>query len=232
VEHANSLGIAVYNTPDVVTHSTADLTFSLLLSLIRKISQAQDFVRQDRWKGWDPELFPGEELFGKIFGILGFGKIGQAVACRALGFGLQIIYHDPFVKDIDPYLDKQVFPVDLDSLLSRSHYISIHVSLTEESAGIINRSTIAQMSRQPVIINLARGPVVDTNALVEALEKGDVRGAALDVTDPEPLPGGHPLCNLENCIVVPHIGTSTLECRNNMARRAAQNIINHFLETK
>jgi len=228
VEFAKSLGIAIYNTKDVVTNSTADLTFSIFLSLIRKILLAQVFIRNDNWKTWDPELFLGEELNGKVFGILGFGKIGQAVARRAFGFDLNIIFTNRSDIDAKYCNDIKARCVSFDELLAISDYISIHLPLTDETEGFINMHTINRMEKKPIVLNIARGGIIDTDDLVEALKSGKIRGAGLDVTSPEPLPGDHPLCHLDNCIVVPHIGTATQECRNNMARLAAQNIINHF----
>lgn len=225
---AQSMGISVYNTPDIVTNSTADLTFSILLSLVRKIPQAQNFIRQNKWKSWDPELFLGEELSGKVIGILGFGKIGQAVALRAVGFGLKIIYYDICKKDINSSLSPSVKSVSLDELLEISSIISIHLPLTKKTNGSINKNTISKMKKRPIVLNMARGDIVVTSDLVEALRKGKIRGAGLDVTCPEPLPGNNPLSHFDNCIVVPHIGTATQECRNEMARLAAQNIENHF----
>jgi phosphoglycerate dehydrogenase-like enzyme len=164
----------------------------------------------------------GEELAGKTFGILGFGRIGQAVARRMTGFGLRVVYCDPFVDVEDT--DRMSF----EELLCESDYISIHVALTPETRGMIDAVAIIKMTKRPIILNMARGPVVDTDALVAALRAGLVRGAALDVTEPEPIPSDHPLCRLKNCIITPHIGTATIECRHNMARLAAQNIVDHF----
>lgn len=225
LESAAANEIAVYNTPDAVTDSTADLTFALLFSLIRKIPAAQDFVRKGRWNSWNPELFLGEELRGKTFGILGFGKIGQAVAKRAAGFGMEIIYHNrPLLK----YSNHNFFQVNLDYLLENSDYISIHLPLTDQTAGYIDQSKLNLMKKKPVILNMARGPIVNTDDLFSALQSGQIRGACLDVTAPEPLSDSHPLCKLDNCLIVPHIGTATHECRKKMARDAAQNIIDHF----
>ena len=228
VDYARSVGITVYNTPDVVTNSTADLTFSILLSLIRKITLAHEFIKKDKWKAWSPELFLGEELSGKVFGVLGFGKIGQAVARRAKGFELDIIYYNRSKKSVGSSLKEYAKPVGLNELLETSDYLSIHLPFTNETKGFINKQTIHKMRKKPIILNMARGEIVNTYDLVEALKSGKIRGAGLDVTSPEPLPGDHPLCYLDNCIVVPHIGTATQECRNNMAQLAAKNIINHF----
>lgn len=226
---AEKNGITVYNTPDVVTESTADMTFALLLSLVRKIDGARSFVKENKWAGWDPSILLGEELHGKTFGIIGFGKIGQAVARRAVGFGLQVIYHNASGKKApDPYLEKMTRYVTLPDLLLKADFISIHVPSTPSTRHLINDEVISRMERRPVIINMARGEVVETGALVSALRSGAIRGACVDVTDPEPLRGNHPLVNMENCIVTPHIGTATVECRYAMAKLAAQNIIDHF----
>lgn len=222
LEFAKTKGIAVFNTPDVVTESTADLTFALLLALIRKIPQARQFVKDDKWRSWDPELFLGEELNGKILGIMGYGRIGKAVAKRALGFGLKVMFYNRPAPDEGSLLAK---PVELEELLKNSDYISVHLPLTDETRGIINLDMFRKMAKKPVILNIARGPIVDTNGLIDALKQGLIRGAALDVVDPEPISGRHPLCGLENCLIVPHIGTATSECRYNMAKLAAQNII-------
>jgi glyoxylate reductase len=224
---ASAAGIAVYNTPDIVTNSTADMTFALLLSLIRQIEPAREFVRQGRWKSWNPELFLGEELHGKTFGILGFGKIGQAVARRALGFGLRVIHHGGHAV-VDPGLKAQVTEVDYDTLLAESEYLSIHVPLTPQTRGLIGESAFAKMERKPIVLNMARGDVIATADLVAALDAGIVRGAGLDVVTADALSGDHPLCRASNVVVVPHIGTATVDCRRNMAARAARNIIDHL----
>lgn len=225
LQAAKEKGISVYNTPDVVTQSTADMTFALLLSLIRKISSAQSFVKENKWSAWDPELFLGEELAGKTFGIIGFGKIGKEVAKRAQGFGLKVIYYNR--SNVEP-LNKEMEQVELDYLLKKSDYISLHVPLNEKTKDLITKKEIEKMEKKPLLLNLARGDVINTDALVNALVSGKIRGAALDVTNPEPISGNHPLCKMENCIIVPHIGTATKECRHNMAKLAAENIIKHF----
>src|SRR3989344_7945614 len=214
--------IAVYNTPDVVTNSTADLTLALLLSFIRKISYAQQFVKENKWSSWNPELFLGEELNGKTFGIIGFGKIGKAVAERAKAFGLKIIYYNR------SKVESAYEQVELNYLLENSDYISIHLPLTMETKYFIDQREIALMKKKPILLTLSRGSIVDSSALLEALKSGQIRGACLDVTDPEPLSGNNELCRLDNCLIIPHIGTATKECRHNMAKLAAENIINHF----
>ena len=222
-------GIAIYNTPDVVTYSTADMTLSLLLSLIRKIDLAQRFVHENKWKCWDPELFLGEELHGKTFGIIGLGKIGKEVAKRAYGFGLNVVYFTRTPTKFDEeYYNTKIKAVDLDTLLKQSDYISIHLPLTEETKHLIGSDAFSKMNNKPIILNLSRGGIVDTGSLIYALENGQIKGACLDVTNPEPLPENHPLLKYPNCIITPHIGTATTECRINMATLAAKNLINHF----
>ena len=228
VEFAQKNGITVYNTPDIATQSTADMTLALLLFLIRKIGAARNFVKKNKWSGWDPEIFLGEELNGKTLGIIGFGKVGQAVANRAVGFGLRVIFCDR-LKSKNRHLSSAAKQVSLETLLEKSDYISLHVPLQKDTRYLINKKSISRMKKRPIIINGAGGPVIKTDSLVEALRRGRIRGAGLDVTDPEPLKGDHPLVRLENCVVVPHIGTATAECRQAMAKKAAENIINHFM---
>lgn len=217
--------IAVYNVPDATTQSTADMTFAILLSLIRRVSEAEQYVKQGLWKGWEPALLLGEELYGKYFGIIGFGKIGKAVAERALGFGMKVLI---FARSKLELTHPRMQQVTLDELYQKSHYLSIHVPLTPETKGMIDGAALRKMKQKPVVINMARGAVICTDDLVEALKEGTLRGAALDVTDPEPILPSHPLCHLKNCLIVPHIGSATVECRTLLARKAAENLIRFF----
>lgn len=217
--------IAVYNVPDATTQSTADMTFAILLSLIRRVSEAEHYVKQGLWKGWEPALLLGEELYDKYFGIIGFGKIGKAVAERALGFGMKVLI---FARSKLELTHPRMHQVSLDELYQKSHYLSIHVPLTSETKGMIDGAALRKMKQKPVVINMARGAVICTDALVEALKEGTIRGAALDVTDPEPILPSHPLCHLKNCLIVPHIGSATVECRTLLARKAAENLIRFF----
>lgn len=220
---AKEKNITVFNVPDATTESTADLTFAILLSLIRRVVEAKAYVREGRWRGWEPALLLGEELSGKNFGVIGYGKIGKAVANRALGFGLKVL-----VYTRSPITDSRVRQVGLDELYTESDYISIHAPLTPQTLGMIDKKALQKMKRHPILINMARGSMIKTDDLVEALMQGAIRGAALDVTDPEPIAGSHPLCHLENCLVLPHIGSATVECRTNMSRIAAENLIGYF----
>lgn len=228
LDAAKNNGVAVYNTPDVVTEPTADMTFALLLALERKVLPAFEFVKRDQWRSWDPWLFLGHSLTGKVMGICGFGRIGKSVGRRAEGFGMKVLYHDPLIQKVDDPLLAGAVSVELDELLERCDYLSIHVPMNDSTRGMFNLQLLSKLKRSPMLINMARGIVVDTEALIHALDKGWVRGAALDVTDPEPLSGSSPLCNMENVIVTPHIGTATEDCRRDMAKAAAENLIRHF----
>ncbi len=230
VSYAKSKQISVYNLPDVVTQSTADLTFAIFLSLIRKIPQAAQYVKDDQWKTWIPELFSGEELYGKTFGIFGLGRTGKAVAQRALGFGLKVVFYHYKPMALDLPLTGHIRQVSLDEFLEISDYVSLHIPLKKETKGLVNAELFKKMKKKPVLINMARGSVVNTDDLVHALKTGQIRGAALDVTDPEPISGSHPLCQLDNCLILPHIGTETVECRREMAKQAATSLLNHVFQ--
>lgn len=225
IQAANEFGIKVCNVPDATTESTADFTFAILLALIRRVREAQDYVKEGKWKGWEPSLLLGEQLHGKTIGILGYGKIGKAVAQRSMGFGLNVaIYSRQRLELSSPHFSQ----VSLEELFERSDYLSIHLPLTQTTRGIICKDVFLRMKKRPVVINMARGAVIVTKDLLEALENGWIRGAALDVTDPEPISADHPLCHLPNVLIVPHIGSATVECRTEMARRAALNLVDYF----
>ena len=213
---AEKKGIRVFNLPDTVTESTADLTMAIFLSLVRRIPEGKEYVLSGQWRGFEPSLLLGEELKGKVFGIIGFGRIGQAVAKRAAAFGMQIIAYHPRGS------------VSLEELYETSDYISLHVPLKPETKGMINWTAMQKMKRHPILINMARGGIVNTDDLTRALQEGMLRGAALDVTDPEPLSSTHPLCHMPHCLIVPHIGSATVECRTLMSKIAAHNIRDYF----
>jgi lactate dehydrogenase-like 2-hydroxyacid dehydrogenase len=212
--------IPVGNTPGVLTESTADLTMALLLSIARNIPQASLDAREGRWNTWSPTGWLGKELNGSILGIIGMGKIGIAVAKRALGFGMNIIYTDP--ENVD-YINAT--QVSFEELLQQSDIISLHVPLTPDTRGMINKTTLCYMKSSAILINTARGPLVDTAAIVDALKNQIIAAAALDVTDPEPLPPTHILFSLPNCLIVPHIGSATLKTRRMMAELACINLL-------
>lgn len=220
---ATARGIPVGNTPGILTDATADFAFALLMAAARRVVEGDRFVRAGRWRTWGPELLLGPDVHGATLGIIGFGRIGQAVARRAAGFDMHILYCDPTAPAADPALHAQA--VDLETLLRDSDFVSLHVPLTPATRGLINRETLMLMKPGAILINTARGPVVDPGALYEALREGRIFAAALDVTDPEPIPPDSPLLALDNLILAPHIASASVATRRKMALIAAQNLI-------
>lgn len=218
-------GIPVGNTPGVLTDTTADLAFALLMAAARRLPEGDRYVRAGRWKTWGPMLLLGPDIHGATLGIVGFGRIGQAVARRASGFGMRILYHD--VAPADAALEASLGAtfVPLETLLGQSDFVSLHVNLTPETRHLMNAARLRSMKSSAVLVNTSRGPVVDPQALFEALRDGVIFGAALDVTDPEPIPVDDPLLGLENCLVVPHIASASRATRGRMAEMAAANLL-------
>ncbi|MGD0876517.1 MAG: D-glycerate dehydrogenase [Anaerolineales bacterium] len=223
VAAASARGIAVGNTPGVLTDATADLAFALLLAAGRRISEGERLVKSGGWKTWGPAFMLGADLAGATLGIVGFGRIGRAVARRAVGFGIRIIFSDPSLSDPEPGVIAT--QVDLDTLLREADFISLHTPLTTETHGLINAATLERMKATAVLVNTSRGPVVDQPALYEALVSRRIFAAALDVTVPEPLPVDDPLLTLDNCLIVPHIASASWRTRAQMSLMAAENLI-------
>jgi glyoxylate reductase len=225
VEAATQRGIPVGNTPGVLTDTTADFAFALLMAAARRIVEGDNYVRDGRWKTWGPRLLLGQDVTGATLGVVGFGRIGKGMAKRAQGFDMRIMYADPLCED-DPYAAEiGAQCVDLETLLRSADFVSVHVPLNEETHHLIDAQALAQMKPTAVLINTARGPVVDPDALFAALKAGTIRYAALDVTEPEPIPADSPLLTLDNIIVVPHIASASVATRGKMARMAAANLI-------
>ena len=212
--------IPVGNTPGVLTEGTADLTMALLLSAARGLPQASLDAREGRWKTWSPTGWLGMDLSGATLGIAGMGKIGGAVAERAAGFGMHMLYCDP-----DTYQDTLAEKCSFEEILRQSDFISLHVPLNAETRHLMSRKAFELMKPGAILVNASRGAVVDTDALYEALRDRRIAGAALDVTDPEPLPPDHPLYALPNCLIVPHIGSATWNTRRRMAELACENLL-------
>jgi glyoxylate reductase len=215
--------IPVTNTPGVLTETTADLAFSLLMAVARQIPAADAFVRQGKWTGFSPTLFLGADIFGKTLGIIGMGRIGQAVARRGIGFRMRVLYHNRTRLPRDIEQDLHATYASLDDLLRESDFVSLHCPLTPETRGIIGGKEIRQMKKTAFLINTARGECVDEKALVRTLEEGLLGGAGLDVFEKEPelVPG---LKELPNVVVTPHIGSATLETRTRMGIMCGENI--------
>lgn len=224
LEAASLRGVPVGHTPDLLTEATADLSFALILAAARKIPEAVDYARSGQWKTWGLTTLLGESVYGATLGIIGMGRIGQAVARRAQGFSMPIIYTANRPRpEID--IEFGATQVTLNHLLHDADIISLHVPLNESTHGLIGSEQFAMMKPNAILVNAARGAVVDTDALVTALITGQIGYAALDVTDPEPLPASHTLYQLSNAIVVPHIGSATRKARNKMSILAVDNLM-------
>jgi len=216
--------IPVGNTPGVLTDATADLAMALLLSSARCIVTAATDARNGLWQIWTPTGWLGADLRGATLGIIGFGKIGRAVAQRAKGFGLNVVYFKPKREpEVEAALGVTYLP--LDNLLSTSDFISLHAPLTPQTRGLIDEAALKKMKRTAILINTARGSIVVTDALERAWREGWIAGAGIDVTDPEPLPKDQPLYSLPNCLVIPHIGSATHGTRRRMAELACENLL-------
>ena len=218
-------GIPVGNTPGVLTETTADLAWALLMAAARRIPEADRYVRAGEWLTWGPMTLLGPDVNGATLGIVGFGRIGQAVARRASGFGMRVRYHNRTRLPDDVEQATAATYIPLDELLATSDFVTLHVSLTPETFHLIDGGALRLMQPSAILVNTSRGPVVDTEALVQALRDGVIRAAALDVSDPEPLPADHPLVTMPNCLVVPHIASATLATRGRMAAMAAANLL-------
>jgi len=218
-------GIPVGNTPGVLTETTADLAWALLMAAARRLVEGDRYVRDGRWKTWGPMLLMGPDVHGATLGIVGFGRIGQAVARRARGFGMRILYHDP--RRASPSVEAEYGAEyrTLEGILPESDYVTLHVDLRPETRGLINAERIGWMKPGAILVNTSRGPVVDSLALADALRSGRLGAAALDVTDPEPIPVDHPLVGLDNCLIVPHIASASRATRGKMASMAAANLL-------
>ncbi|KLU05839.1 Glyoxylate reductase [Rhodopirellula islandica] len=225
VDAAKTRGIAVGNTPDVLTDATADLAVALLFAASRHVLPAGNQVREGEWKTWEPTGWLGVEPAGKTLGIVGMGRIGRATARRLVGgWGMNLLYTS---RSDQAEVEKELGGrrVELDTLLAESDFVSVHVALTDETRNLIDAEAISKMKSTSVLVNTARGEIVDQDALVEALENRSIFGAGLDVTTPEPLSAEHPLVKSAHCVILPHIGSATHTSRNAMAEIAVDNLI-------
>ena len=220
LEACRRRGIAVGHTPDVLTDSTADLAWAILMAASRRIPEGVATVATGEWGPWQPDFQLSLDVSGSTLGIIGMGRIGQAIAQRAEGFAMDVVYTSRSVVD-----GVTARRVDLTTLLNVSDHVVVAVPLTAETRHLIGAAELAAMKQSANLVNIARGPIVDSAALYDALTTAQIRCAALDVTDPEPLPGDHPLVGLPNCLIVPHIGSATLRTRIAMADLAADNLI-------
>lgn len=219
LEAAHKHGVTVTNTPDVLTESTADLTFALLLATARRVIEAEKTVRSGDWQSWTPMGMTGQNVGGATLGIIGMGRIGEAVARRAKGFGMDILYHNRTRRNLE-----DVRYAEFEELLKTSDYVVILTPLTPETKGMIGAKELAMMKESACLINVARGGIVDEMALYEALKEKQIWGAGLDVFEQEPVPIDHPLLTLPNVTVLPHIGSATVQTRLEMMALNAEAI--------
>jgi len=224
VAAATKRGIVVGNTPGVLTDTTADLAFALIMAAARRVVEGDKMVRAGKWKTWGPMILLGPDVHGSTLGIIGMGRIGAAVARRAKGFGMKLLYYD-IVRNSKAEEELGVEYVELARLLADSDFITIHTNLTKETHHLIGAKQFEMMKRTCILVNSARGPIVDNMALYDALRNKRIAYAALDVTEPEPIPSDHPLLTLDNVIVVPHIASASFASRTKMGLMAADNLI-------
>jgi lactate dehydrogenase-like 2-hydroxyacid dehydrogenase len=216
-------GIPVGHTPGVLTETTADTALALLLAVIRRVTEGHELVQGGQWRKWSADLLVGEDLHGSVVGIIGLGRIGTAVARRLQGFGVRLLYAGPTRK---PELEAQlrIGYRSIEELLGQSDHVVVCAALTPDSRQVIDRAALALMKPGASIVNIARGGLIDHDALADALRHGSLGRAALDVTDPEPIPAGHPLLSLANCLIIPHLGSASTRTRIAMARLAVENL--------
>lgn len=224
VAAATARGVAVCNTPDVLNDATAEMSFALLMAAARRITEAKDYIKEGRWHTWGPRVLLGQNVVGATLGIVGFGRIGKKLAHMASGFDMKLLVHSR-TEDPEAARAFNATYVPLDDLLRQSDFVSLNVALTPETYQLIGQRELALMKPTAILVNAARGRVVDTKALLHALRDGTIAAAGLDVSDPEPLPADHPLVHLPNCVIAPHIASATVETRDNMATMAARNLV-------
>ncbi len=222
---ATARKIPVGHTPGVLTDATADLTWALLMAAARRVVEADRFVRGGEWRTWEPNLLLGPNITGATLGIVGFGRIGQAIARRAKGFDMKVFYTSKHRCDQELEKDLGVEFTAFEHLLQEADFVTIHTPLSDETYHLFGNSQFELMKQSAILINTARGPIVDPEALHQALTSGEIAGAAIDVTDPEPIATDSPLLDLDNLIVTPHIGSASCQTREKMANMAIANLI-------
>lgn len=224
IDAATKRGIVVGNTPGVLTETTADFAFALMMAAARRVAEGDRNVRAGKWKTWGPMILLGQDVYGSTLGIIGMGRIGAAVARRAKGFGMKIMYYDVIRQ---PQTEKELGLeyVEIGKVLAESDFITLHTNLSPQTHHLIGPEQFKRMKRNCILINTSRGPIVDNMALYEALRDGTIAYAALDVTEPEPIPIDHPLLTLDNIVIAPHIASASVATRTKMGLMAADNLI-------
>jgi len=228
IPEATKRGIYVTNTPEVLTETTADFAWTLLMAVARRVVEADKYVRTGQWKvGWHPTMMQGRDVYGATLGIVGAGRIGYAMARRAKGFDMKILFYDVIPR---PEMEKDFDAkrLELEALMKEADFVTVHVPLMKETHHLINAERLKLMKKTAYLINNSRGPVVDEKALYEALKKGQIAGAGLDVFEQEPTPMDNPLLKLDNIVVAPHISSASYETRSKMAEMVADNLVAFF----
>ncbi|MBM7704602.1 2-hydroxyacid dehydrogenase [Metabacillus iocasae] len=221
---ATKRNIVICNTPDVLSDTTADLTFGLLMATARRLIESANYVKEGKWQGWSPYLLAGHDIHHKTIGIVGMGKIGQALAKRATGFEMEILYHNRSRNEVAEQQLNATY-CSFDDLLTKSDYVVCLTPLTNETKHLFNKQAFQKMKSSAIFVNASRGAVVDEEALVEALQTGDIAAAGLDVFTKEPIDVDHPLLSLSNVVALPHIGSASIETRTVMMKLCVENII-------
>jgi len=228
VKEATKRGIYVTNTPGVLTETTADFAWALLMAVARRVVEADKYVRTGKWKvGWHPSMFLGRDVYGATLGIIGLGRIGSSIAKRAKGFDMKILYYDVARRE---NLEKElgIEYAEIDALLQKADFVTINVPLLKATYHLMDEEKLRLMKKTAILINNARGPVIDEKALYKALTEGWIAGAGLDVFEQEPTPQNNPLLTLENVVVAPHISSASFETRSRMAEMVAENLTAFF----
>lgn len=231
VPEATRRGIPVGNTPDVLTKTTADATFALLMAAARRIVEGSRVVREGKWRTWHPLHHLGQDVYDSVLGIVGMGRIGVEVAKRGFGFDMEVLYTDVARRE-DLEAQYPLKYVDLETLLRESDFVSLHTVLDDATYHLVSDDQFAMMKSTAVLVNASRGPIVDPKALYHALRDGLIAAAALDVTEPEPIPLDDPLLTLDNCVIVPHLASASVRTRAEMSRISAQNLVNGLVGSK
>ena len=224
IPEATKRGIPVGNTPDVLTQTTADAAWALLLAAARRIGESERAVRAGNWRTWHPLHYLGQDVYNATLGIIGMGRIGIEVAKRSSGFNMEVLYSDIYRRE-DLEKEYGFKYVDIETIYKESDFISVHTVLSEETRHLISTNEFSMMKNNAVIVNAARGPIIDSEALYKALSEQKIAAAGLDVTDPEPIPVDDPLLTLENCVIVPHIASASVKTRREMSMISAENLI-------
>jgi glyoxylate reductase len=232
-KEATKRGIYVTCTGDILTESTADLTFALMLAVSRRITEGHEIVINKTWRhGWDPYLLLGSDVYGTTLGIIGLGRIGSAVAHRAKGFNMNILYHNMHKRNLQMENQVRAKHVDMDDLIKQSDFLSVHCSLNNESYHLIDKSKFRQMKKSSYLVNTARGQIINEMHLIQALKQCWISGAGLDVFEKEPPSPNNPLLKMNNVVLSPHIGSATFLTRTKMAEVAAKNLLNVLNQKK